>query len=70
MNYKDYIGAMSDYTKAIGLELHGKKLAKVHLNRGKLKLFLGDKSGGCLDLSEAGERGEGEAYEVIKKYCK
>lgn len=61
-----YYEAMSDYTKAITLE----KDKKYYLNRGKLKLFLGDKRGACLDLSQSGELGEGEAYDLIKEHCK
>jgi hypothetical protein len=37
---------------------------------GLLKIKMGDKKGGCLDLKKAGELGLEEAYELIKKYCK
>ena len=37
--------------------------------RGLAKLMLKD-SGGCEDLSKAGELGKMEAYDAIKKYCK
>jgi hypothetical protein len=30
---------------------------------------IGDKNGGCLDLSKAGELGIEKAYEIIKKFC-
>jgi hypothetical protein len=33
------------------------------------KLQLGDKNGGCPDLSKAGELGHPEAYDRIRKYC-
>ena len=37
--------------------------------RGLAKVNLGDKMGGCLDLSKAGEQGYQDAYLIIKKYC-
>jgi len=36
--------------------------------RGIAKIKSGDKNGGCLDLSKAGELGF-DAYDTIKKYC-
>jgi hypothetical protein len=30
---------------------------------------LGDKNGGCLDLSKAGELGDSIAYDAIKDFC-
>jgi len=37
--------------------------------RGLSKIKLGEKIGGCEDLSKAGEESYFEAYEAIKKYC-
>ena len=38
-------------------------------NRGIAKYILGDKDGGCLDWSKAGELGYEDAYDTIKEYC-
>lgn len=37
--------------------------------RGMSKIKLGNKGGGCVDLSKSGELGNSQAYEDIKKYC-
>ena len=57
---------MADYTKAIELN---PKDADSYNNRGLLKLSLGQKDSGCLDLSKAGELGNEVAYDAIKKFC-
>jgi len=62
----DYKGAISDYNKAIELN---PKLADAYYDRGVVKLLLGQKDSGCLDLYKAGELGFDKAYEVIKEYC-
>ena len=43
--------------------------ADAYKNRGIAKYELGDKNGGCLDLSKAGELGQMEAYDLIREYC-
>jgi len=63
---KDYKGAIADYSKAIELN---PKLAEAYAARGLAKIGLGQKDGGCLDLSKTGEMGYAEAYDLIKKYC-
>ncbi|MCA6471303.1 MAG: tetratricopeptide repeat protein [Chitinophagaceae bacterium] len=57
---------MIEYTKAIELD---PKYAAAYLSRGLCYLILAEKNKGCLDLSKAGELGDGEAYDMIKKYC-
>ncbi len=45
-------------------------LPQAYFNRGSAKIFNGDKEGGCLDLSKAGELGYKAAYETIRENCK
>ncbi|MCJ7482893.1 MAG: tetratricopeptide repeat protein [Thermodesulfovibrionales bacterium] len=63
---KDYIGTIDDLTKVIELDPNN---SDAYYLRGFTKIEVGDKKGGCLDLSKAGELGNAEAYELIKKYC-
>lgn len=63
---EDYRGAIQDYNKAILID---PKHTKAYLSRGLSKYFLSDLEGACLDWSKAGELGDMEAYEYIKKYC-
>ena len=65
-NLGDYKGAIQDYNKAIELDPN---LAEAYLNRGVAKILHGKIYSGCLDLSKAGELGNMEAYDLIKKYC-
>ena len=65
-NLKDYRGAIADYTKAI---LFDSKLSAAYLQRGASKLNLNQKNSACLDFSRAGELGDSNAFELIKKYC-
>ncbi|MGQ1890544.1 tetratricopeptide repeat protein [Thermophagus sp. OGC60D27] len=44
------------------------EFAEAYFNRGLIRIFLGNKSEGTLDLSKAGELGVYEAYSVIKRY--
>jgi len=66
-NLKNYTGAIADYTKAI--ELKPVHVSNSYLERGRAKLELGQKDSGCLDLSKAGELGNGFAYLLIKIHC-
>lgn len=43
---------------------------QAYFNRGSAKIFTGDKEGGCLDLSKAGELGYKAAYDAIRENCK
>ena len=63
---KDFTGAIADYSKAIEIDPEG---ADAYYYRGLVKLILGQKDSGCLDLSKAGELGYSEAYEQIDKFC-
>lgn len=65
-NLKDVRGALSDYEIAISLN---PEYAEAYLSRGLMKLYLGQKYSGCLDLSKAGELGAIEAYDIIAKFC-
>ena len=62
----DKKGAIQDYSKAIELDPND---ADAYGNRGSAKYDLGDKDGGCLDWSKSGELGDGDVYELIRKYC-
>jgi tetratricopeptide (TPR) repeat protein len=62
----EHESAIADYSSAIQLNPHA---ADSYENRGRAKLYLGDKKGGCLDLSKAGELGSKYAYEAIEKFC-
>jgi tetratricopeptide (TPR) repeat protein len=66
-NLGDYRGAIADYNKAIELD---PERASAYFGRGYAKYILGDINGACLDLSKAGELGHGDAYDMIKRYCK
>lgn len=63
---KDYRGAIADYSKAIELN---PSFADAYFNRGITKISSGQKDKGCLDLSKAGELGDGEAYKAIRAPC-
>jgi tetratricopeptide (TPR) repeat protein len=65
---KDYRGTISDYNQALIFEsthLH----AGTYIGLGYAKIMIGDKNGGCLDLSKAGEMGDPRAYYLIKNLC-
>lgn len=70
---EDFYGAKADYNKVIeinnkALEINPKD-ARSYYFRGLAKLSLNQKESGCLDLSKAGELGDKEAYDEIKKHC-
>lgn len=64
--YEEYNEAIQDYSKAVELSPH---LGEIYCAMGLAKLMIGLKESGCLDLSRAGELGDGRAYELIRKYC-
>jgi tetratricopeptide (TPR) repeat protein len=66
LRLKDYKGALPDYTKAIDLKPN---YALAYYARGLIKQLLGEKDSGCLDFLKAGELGDEDAYQAIKKYC-
>jgi len=57
---------LEDYTKVIELN---PKSSKAYSNRGIAKFKSGDKNGGCMDWSKAGELGDYSAYDKIKEHC-
>ena len=63
---KDSDGAVKDFNKVIELDPAN---SNAYLYRGYAKTELGDKNGGCLDLSKAGEFGHRDAYDLIEKLC-
>ena len=67
MSLKDYTKGLEDYNKAIQ---YSPKSGYTYYLRALVKHLMGDKNGGCLDLSKAGELGYSEAYEAIRQFCK
>lgn len=63
---EDYRGAISDYSRVIEIN---PEYGDAYYLRGRTKIYLNDKNSGCLDLSRAGELGNKDAYDAIKKYC-
>lgn len=63
---KDFRGAKLDFSKAIELE---PDFSEAYNYRGVVKIFLGEKNSGCLDLSKAGESGDLDAYKTIDRLC-
>jgi len=63
---KDYIGSLKDINKAIKIDPN---TGINYKTRGLTKMLLKDKYGACLDWSKAGELGDYESYNLIKKYC-
>jgi len=62
----DYWGAVSDFSKAIELD---PEFAEAYYNKGLILIFQQVKTIGCRELSQAGERGVSEAYDVMKRFC-
>jgi tetratricopeptide (TPR) repeat protein len=65
-NLKDYQGALLDLNKYIE---RNKEDDYGYLIRGIIQLNLNQKDKACMDFSRAGELGNSEAYDLIKKYC-
>lgn len=63
---EDYRGAIEDYNKTVEINL---QYAEVYAMRGISRILLGQRNGGCLDLSKAGELGYYRAYDLIKDLC-
>jgi tetratricopeptide (TPR) repeat protein len=62
---KDYRAALADYDKVIQLD---EKNADAYYNRGLTHIFLGNNRQGVHDLSQAGELGLFQAYNIIKRF--
>lgn len=67
---RDYAGAIDDFNKVIRF-WSGEKYqrSKAFFWRGLVKIDLGQKDSGCLDLNKAGELGYAEAHEIMEIYC-
>ncbi len=63
---EDYRGAVADFDQDIKFIPNDKG---AYQDRGSCKFNLNDKEGACLDWSKAGELGDAEAYDLIKKHC-
>lgn len=59
----DYPGSLAAFTQAIELNT---LYAKSFFCRGYMKLQLGDRYSGCIDLKQAGKLGYKQAYEVLR----
>lgn len=66
---QDYRGVIADCNKALELSNNFPAIADSFFYRGNANRYLGQKENACLDYSKAGEFGQEEAYEMIKKYC-
>lgn len=62
----DFGLAMTDFSKAIHLESEN---GKYYFYRGAINLQIGKINDGCMDLSNAGNYGYGQAYELINEHC-
>lgn len=69
----DLYGALDDYNRALDLKPvdpeQYKEWLRNYLNRGTVKLHLGDKSDACSDWKRAYEKGLKSAKEVLEEYC-
>ncbi len=66
MKLEDYRGAIADFGEAIKLDAN---VAEYYVNRAEALKILDYKDAACLDWSKAGELGNEEVYDLIKKYC-
>ena len=62
---KDYPSAINAYTKAIEVD---NTLPEAYFNRGVAYILMKEVNKGLADLSQAGEMGLYQAYNLIKKY--
>jgi len=67
---QDYTGAIADFNEVIKFWSGEKEQrSKAFFWRGLVKIDMGQKDSGCLDLSKAGKLGYSKAYEIIEIYC-
>ncbi len=66
---KIHLGKYFEALKDCNFAIQFTELAVAYYYRGLAKVNLGDKMGGCLDMSKSGELGYQDAYIMIKKYC-
>ena len=62
----DHVRAIQDFNRAIVLNPHDSEAYK---SRGISKLYLSQKTSGCLDLAKAEQMGYPGAYELIEEFC-
>ncbi len=55
-----------DYSYAI---INRENFIQAYFNRGLTKIFIGQNTNGCQDMSKAGELGNSKAYQIITNYC-
>ena len=65
-NMGEYHKAEADFTSALQFR---DNFPEAYYNRGLVRILLNENSGGCEDLSHAGEMGITDAYRVMKRYC-
>jgi serine/threonine-protein kinase len=66
----DYKGAMADFNRVIKFwSGERNQRSKAFYWRGLIKINLGQKVSGCLDLNKAGKLGYAEAFKVSEIYC-
>jgi tetratricopeptide (TPR) repeat protein len=67
---QDYKGAMADFNRVIKFWSGDRnQRSKAFFWRGLVKIKLGQKDSGCLDLNKAGKLGYTEAFKVSGIYC-
>lgn len=64
---KDFIGCIID--NSIVIEMNP-DFGLAYLNRGLVRVIIGNKEPGCLDLTKAKELGAENAQEIMNEYCK
>ena len=65
LKLKDYQSAINSYSRAIEID---NKLPEAYFNRGITYILMKEINKGLADLSQAGEMGLYQAYNLIKKY--
>lgn len=68
---KEYNEAVADFSKVIRFSYGGKEQRrKAFFWRGIIKMDLGQRESGCLDLKKSRKMGYEKAYEVLDIYCR
>lgn len=63
----DYSSALADFNKSIQLDPDN---AEAYKSRGITKLYLEQKTDGCIDLTTAARMGYPGGYDLIDEFCK
>lgn len=64
---RDFIGCIMD--NSIVIEMNP-NFGLAYLNRGLVRVIIGNKEPGCIDLTKAKELGAENAQEIMNEYCK